>query len=227
MDEACSHSYRAFNEDGELIEMACDQWNCVQCSRALAWRWAERVRYGIALWPLRDAYFWTLTLPSWVHYASTGFRILPEMWDRFRREIQKTYPNWQYAAFVECHPHRNFIPHFHIISLSPASKRLKDIAVHAGFGYEVFDVQITSKGAASYVTKYASKQGYEMPRNFRRIRVSHSWPRLPKPAYDKQVYPIQSGESVKRYVARIAVLIGRQPGELMDKWLASKGNTAI
>lgn len=219
MNDECSHGYRAFNEGGEVIKMACDSWSCVQCARALAWRWAERVRYGIALWPLRDAYFWTLTLPGWVSSAKTGFRILPDVWDHFRREIQAIYPAWQYAAFVECHPHRHLIPHFHVISLSAAPLRLKDIAAHTGFGYQAWDVQITSQHAAGYVTKYASKQGYAMPRGFRRVRISHAWPKLPKPTYDKRVYPMQSRESVRAYLRRIATLCSIDYQEVTARWL--------
>lgn len=203
--------------------MACDNWNCVECSRAIAWRWAERVRYGISLWPLRDAYFWTLTLPAWIHFPKTGFRILPDVWDHFRRTIQKTYPHWQYAAFVECHPHRAFIPHFHVISLAAAPRRLKDLAAVSGFGYQAWDVQITSKQAAGYVTKYASKQGYVMPRGFRRVRISHAWPKLPSPEYNKRVYPMQNRESVKAYLHRVAGLTGKSYTDLLSIWLASKG----
>lgn len=226
MDEQCPHSYRAFNENAELVTMACDNWNCVHCSRVLAWRWAERVRYGVALWPLRDAYFWTLTLPGWVHYPKTGFRILPDMWDRFRREIQKRYPHWQYAAFVECHPHRNLIPHFHVVSLSPTPYRLKDLAVHCGFGHQVKDLQITGRHAANYVTKYASKQGYAMPRGFRRVRVSRHWPKLPKPEYDLNVYPMLARESVTAYIRRVAVITGASYDTLLSQWLDKTGTTA-
>lgn len=222
MHDECPHSYRAFNEDGIVIRMACDQWSCLPCAKALAWRWAERVRYGIALDGWHDAYFWTLTLPPWVQYAKTGFRLLPDMWDRFRREIQAVYQTWHYAAFVECHPQRNYIPHFHLISLSNAPYRLKDIAVHCGFGYEAWDRQITGKQAAGYVTKYVSKQGYGMPKGFRRVRISYRWPKLPKPAYDKTVYPIKTRESLKAYIRRIAVLTGRGYDELMSSWLDSK-----
>lgn len=225
--EECSHSYRAFNESGEVIRMACDSWNCEQCSRALAWRWAQRVRYGIALWPLRDAYFWTLTLPGWVEVPQTGFRILPDMWDRLRREVQRFVPVWQYAAFVECHPHRNLIPHFHIISLAPSPYRLNDLAVHCGFGYKTWERQITSQHAAAYVTKYSSKQGYVMPRGFRRIRLSHCWPRLPSPDYDQTVFPIKARESVKAYILRIGLLTKVDRVTLLARWLDKGDSTAI
>jgi hypothetical protein len=143
------------------------------------------------------------------------------MWDRFRRTIQKSYPNWQYAAFVECHPHRNNIPHYHVISLYPTPYRLKDLAVSCGFGFEAWDVPISSRGAAAYVSKYASKQGYIMPRGFRRVRVSHRWPKLPKPGYEKRVYPMGNRESVKAYIRRVASITGMKYSELLSSWLSA------
>lgn len=225
MDDKCEHNYRAFNELGEVVSMACDRWACPACARANAYRWAERIRFGISLWPLQDCYFWTLTLPGWVHNARTGFQVLPGYWDKFRREIQQTYHPWHYAAFVECHPHRAYIPHFHIISLQPSPRRLKDIAAHAGFGYQASDFQLAGKVAAWYVSKYASKQGYRMDRDFHRVRVSRSWPKLPKPAYDKRVYPMKNRESVKSYLRRVAGLTGMKYDVLLSSWLIAGRGT--
>lgn len=220
MFEECPHNHRAFNELGQLITIACDSWNCQFCQKTNSYRWAERVKYGIDLAQPRDAYMWTLTLPGWVHYASTGFRILPDLWDKFRREVQRFYPVWDYAAFVECHPVRGLIPHFHIVSLAAAPYRLKDVAKHCGFGYMAKEKQITSKGAAGYVTKYCSKQGYAMPRNFRRVRVSRGWPRLPSPLYEHTVYMKGNRESIKDYIRRIARLTGESYFDLMSEYLA-------
>lgn len=220
MYEECPHSYRAFNELGQMITIACDRWNCPYCQRANSYRWAERIKYGIQLAQPYDAYMWTLTLPAWVRSARTGFRILPDLWDRFRREVQGFYAVWDYAAFVECHPVRGLIPHFHVISLKAAPYRLKDVAKHCGFGYMATEKQITSKGAAGYVTKYCSKQGFAMDRHFRRVRVSQGWPRLPDPLYGHTVYRRLSKESVKAYIRRIAILTGEDYNVLMSTWLS-------
>lgn len=216
----CPSCQRVFNTDAELITLACDRWNCPYCSKVLAWRWAERIRYGLELAQPRSAYFWTLTLPAWVHYPKTGFRILPGLWDRLRKSVSRGAGSWSYAAFVECHPHRSLIPHYHIISLTWPHRRLKDLAVHCGFGYEAKIKQITSKGAAAYVSKYCSKQGYAMPKNFRRVRVSRDWPKLPDPGYDKEViYPL-ARESTQAYVRRVALLTGEDYNDLMSSWLS-------
>lgn len=216
----CPHSTRVFNTDGELITLACDRWGCPYCSRLVAWRWAERIRFGIELAKPQDAFLWSVTLPAWVKYPKTGFRILPALWDNLRKSIQRAYGYWDYSAFVECHPHRGKIPHFHIISFCLAPYRLKDLAVHCGFGYEADWKQITSAGGAAYVCKYASKQGYEMPKGFRRVRVSRGWPKLPAPAYDKEVIYPKARETTKAYIRRVAILTGESYNDLMSSWLS-------
>lgn len=216
----CPNAQRAFNEDGELVTLACDRWGCPYCQKVVAWRWSERVRFGIELWKPRTAYFWTLTLPAWVHYPKTGFRILPGLWANLRQSIRRDLGEWPYVAFVECHPHRALIPHFHIVSLRWEPRRLKDLAVHSGFGYEAKSFQITSKGAAIYVSKYCSKQGYAMPKNFRRVRASYDWPKLPDPGYGKRVLYRKPRESVKAYVRRVAIETGEDYNSLMSTWLS-------
>lgn len=218
MDE-CPHGYRAFNEDGIVIAMACDSWSCPVCQRVNAFRWSERIRYGLALRGERDAYFWTLTLPGYVKTSGRGFALIPDLWDRLRREIQRYYSPWDYAAFVELHPQRDRIPHFHVISLSVAPARLKDIAAHCGFGYMAKELPCTGKMAAVYVAKYCSKQGYEMPRGFRRVRISQSWPKLPAPAYEKRIYPQRSRETTQSYLRRIASTIGQRYDVLYNRWI--------
>jgi hypothetical protein len=218
-ESRCTHAKRAFNANSEIVALACDQWSCDYCRKILAWRWSQRVSYGIALWPNHRAWFWTLTLPAWVPDASTGYRILPSRWTALRQTCKRQIRDFQYAAFVECHPHRAFIPHFHIITLHQAPERLKDMAVHAGFGYQAKEQEINGRMAVNYVSKYASKQGQEMPRNFRRVRVSRDWPRLPEPLYEIPVYPMQTGEALSGYLRRMSVTLGRPMDVLRDVYL--------
>lgn len=223
MDQ-CPSAVRAFNEEGQVIAMACDEWGCPVCGPLQAWRWSRRLRYGIALCPTRTAFFWTLTLPAWVETASTGYQILPGRWDRLRRSLHSALETWDYAAFVEEHPHRHFIPHFHVVSIQKAPYRLKDLAVQCGFGYQAKEVVINGGMAASYCAKYVSKQGRQMPRNFRRVRISQGWPRLPDPLYELAVYPQQRHESIPAYLSRVAVQTGCSPQVLRERWL-DKGST--
>jgi len=217
--EECPHAKRAFNAEAQVIRLACDCWSCDYCRRILAWRWAQRIAYGIALRSDREPWFWTLTLPAWVLDAKTGYKVLPDRWDRFRREQQRGGREFCYAAFVEAHPHRGFIPHFHIITFAPASRRLKDLAVHAGFGHQAKEIEINGKIAINYVSKYASKGSDSIPRNFRRVRVSRQWPSLPKAEYPIQVYPINRNETLQDYLRRMSVALGRPVDILRHCWL--------
>jgi hypothetical protein len=179
-----------------------------------------RVRYGIALRADHDPWFWTLTLPGWVQSSAVGLRILPGRWDNFRKALQRQNPNFVYAAFVELHPHRANIPHFHVITFDPAPRRFKDLAVHCGFGHQAWEVEINGSKAISYVSKYASKQGAAMPRNFRRVRISHCWPSLPSPEYALKVYPIEKREALSAYLRRMVLTTGHPMEVLRDRWLA-------
>lgn len=215
---ACPTAQRAFNEIGEVIHIACDQWKCEYCQRVLAWRWAERVRYGIALWP-GPAYFWTLTLPGWVKNPSRGYEILPRRWQNLAQTMRRETGEFQYAAFVEAHPHRMEIPHFHVISLRKAPTRLKDMAVTAGFGHQAKELEINGRMAASYVSKYTSKQGRQMPKGFRRVRISQAWPRLPEPLYPIKVLPMKRAEPLDEYIHRVSRASHTLPSILLERWL--------
>lgn len=217
--ERCANAKRAFNANAEIVRLACDRWSCDYCRKILAWRWAQRVSYGIALRSDTEPWFWTLTLPPWVLDAKTGYKVLPGRWDTFRRELQRGYAEFSYAAFVEAHPHRSFIPHFHIITFAPAPRRLKDLAVHAGFGHQAKELEINGRVAANYVSKYASKGGGEIPAHFRRVRVSRDWPRLPSPEYAIKVYPFAPRETLSEYLRRMSITLGCALDLLRGTWL--------
>lgn len=218
--QECPYAKRAFNNLGQLITLACDRWNCPYCRRILAWRWAERVRFGIDLISRRDPLFWTLTLPGWVVQPETGYRLLPDNWNRLRQHLRREQGTFTYAAFVEPHPRRKNIPHLHVITFQWPRERLKDLAVHCGYGYQADIQQVSSAGAARYVSKYASKQELAMPKGFRRVRVSQDWPKLPEPAYEHEVIYPHPHESVKAYVRRIATLTDEDYNLLMSSWLS-------
>lgn len=216
----CPNAGRAFNEDGELITLACDRWTCEFCGHVLAWRWAERVRFGIDLARPSDPLFWTLTLPAWVRFPKTGYRLLPDCWARLRQSLRRDLGAFPYCAFVEGQPHRQYIPHFHVIAFQWPTKRLKDLAVHCGFGFEADIQQVSGPKAAAYVSKYASKQGHEMPKGFRRVRVSQDWPKLPEPLYNKCIIYPQSRESLKAYCRRVASTTGVEYSLIVARWLS-------
>lgn len=206
--EPCPFGTPAFNSEGGIDILACGSWSCPRCGVVNALHWAERVRYGIALWRPNPAYFWTLTLPGWVMEPTKGYRELPKRFKGFRQSLTRAMGAWYYVAFVEEHPHRNFIPHFHIISLQKSPGRINDLANHSGFGYKASESEINGPKAAWYVSKYTTKQGYRMPRGFRRVRACQAWPVLPSPIYETTVFPMYSNETTEAYIARVSMLVG-------------------
>lgn len=213
----CPTGMRAFNANGDIVRLACDQWKCDSCRKVLSYRHATRVRYGIALWP-DEAYFWTLTLPGHIKNAYFGFHVLKHAWKNLRQTVQRYYGEFQYAAFVEIHPKRTGIAHFHIVSLCPCPGRIKDVAIHSGFGHQATEALVEGREAAYYVAKYTSKQGAQMPKGFRRVRYSRDWPSLPDALYDVAVYPLQKGEALTEYLERVFSLTGLLPSAGLVLW---------
>jgi len=174
-----------FNNDGKIAPLFCGKWSCETCRVDLAKQWAWRASLHINnVQP--QCYFWTLTLRSDVRTAVQGFTLLPKNWDSLRKTVSRKTGKWSYLAFVECHPNRTGIPHFHCLSLTPApvvgahiSNPIKDLAWQAGFGFMATEEIIQGWKAAWYVAKYASKHDPAIPRNFRRCRCSRDWAKLP------------------------------------------------
>lgn len=213
----CPTGMRMFNAEGNVIRLACDRWSCDHCRKVLSYRWATRIRYGLALWdgPSRH---WTLTLSGKVKSPVFAFGILGECWDNLRKTMQRACGTWNYAAFVELHPSRAGIAHFHVVSLADCPGRLKDVAHHAGFGYQAKDDPITGRGASYYVSKYTSKQGEDMPKGFRRVRLSRGWPSLPEAAYDVALLIPEKHEDLPEYFLRVAATTGLSSMDVAARW---------
>jgi len=181
-----------FNEHGKAVPLLCGKWSCENCRNTLAKQWAYRASQHINNVD-KQAYFWTLTLRSSVRTPYQGFRAIPTAWDNLRKTMQRETGKWSYLAFVECHPRRDKIPHFHVLSLTQSpvvghhkTMPIKDLAWRSGFGYIALEQAVAGWKAAWYVAKYASKHDPSIPRNFRRCRCSRDWAKLPEvnlPAY--------------------------------------------
>jgi hypothetical protein len=207
---------KAFNTKGKVVTVYCGLWSCKRCQKVLARQWAWRVRIHVDK-AGKPAYFWTLTLRPSVRSAAQGFRVLPRLWDTFRKVVQRTSGKWEYVAFVEGQPKRGNIPHFHIISMSKAPKRLKDIAMYAGFGHQAKEKRVDGPGAASYVAKYASKQNEDTPKGFRRVRASRSWSKLPEGEFDGFIVKAYT-ETLASYLLRVNELTGISLEDLLQRW---------
>jgi hypothetical protein len=121
---------------------------------------------------------------------------------------------WSYLAFVECHPKRLSIPHFHVLSLTAApvvgshiTNPLKDLAWQAGFGFMATEEVVASWKAAWYVAKYASKTDPAIPPRFRRCRTSRDWAKLPDREMASFLVKARS-EHLSEYLTRVSEATG-------------------
>lgn len=206
----------AFNHKGECVAIPCGQWSCPYCAKRNAGKWAWRVSLHIKKRG-KPAYFWTLTLRGKYKTAEQGYKALPKLWDAFRKIIQRYVGTWEYVAFVEGQPKRVGMPHFHIISMKKSPKRLKDLAMQAGFGYQAKEQRVNSAKAAWYVAKYASKTDPRIPKNFRRVRSSQRWHKLPE-FKGHELYVKGRNESLTEYLIRVSDGTGKDIDNLLLSW---------
>lgn len=209
----------AFNQRGLVVGIPCGQWGCTHCAKHLARMWAWRVKLHCQAHPEQQPYFWTLTLRGKYHTAEQGFKVLPRLWDAFRVSVQRQVHgvSWSYCAFVEGQPQRDYMPHFHIISMVKAPRRLKDMAMEAGFGYQASETAVTTAKAASYCAKYASKISPAVPKGFRRVRCSQDWAKLP--VYEAAPLLVKSrDEFLWQFLWRVSEISGVSLEDLEVRW---------
>jgi len=213
----------AFDVNGKVVALWCGKWSCERCQKINAKLWAWRASLHINNAD-RTAYHWTLTLRSSVRTPYQGFKVIPKLWDNMRKIVQRQTGKWSYMAFVECHPKRSKIPHFHVLSLTPSpalgthkAEPLKDLAYMAGFGYMATESEVQGYKAAYYVAKYASKHDTAMPRNFRRVRTSQDWAKLPEVLLDP--YLVKShDENVSEFLLRVNTQTNVDIDTLYIRW---------
>lgn len=208
-----------FDHDAVLRPIFCGSWKCPVCRRRNAAHWAMRVKFGMNEIGRPIAFFWTMTMPGTVLSPVMAYEKIPGMWDSLRKSVQRSvYPRaFMYCAFVEGQPHRQDMPHFHIITFNswPGNwKRFKDFACHFGFGHQSVSDVVTSGEAASYVAKYASKDAQSMPRNFRRVRISQEWPEQEFLPY----FVKANTETTLTFLTRVSEDLRAPIQTLYDRW---------
>lgn len=223
-------AFYAFNEQGKVVGVSCGSWTCPRCAKHLArmWAWRAKIQVNAAEEPY---YFWTLTLRGKYHTPEQGFKALPRLWDTFRKIIQrllkkKQVKRWSYLAFVEGQPKRQYMPHFHILSSHKSPKRLKDLAMQAGFGYQAKEKRLNGLQAAAYVAKYASKQSDKTPKKFRRVRASRDWAKLPD--YEgKPLFVKARDETLTAYLMRVHEATDVDMDTLLERWRLAELREAL
>jgi len=168
---------------------------------------------------------WTLTLGSQYKTRQQGYAALKKLWDSLRKVVQRKLlklpsnqgKKWTYLAFVEEQPKNRKMPHFHILTNIAAPYRIKDFAVHNGFGHQATEKPVDSRKAAYYVTKYTSKGDPNMPKSFRRVRASQNWKKLPPYEGDKLIVKSKN-EFLSDYLLRVSAATDIAIEYLYEQW---------
>jgi hypothetical protein len=208
-----------FTRAGTIKAITCGMWACPTCRAKLAAEWSKRAYLHVHAHN-DEAYCWHLTLRPDVQNAYQGYLVIKVAWDNLRKQVQRRLGKFSYLAAVEAHPRRHKIPHFHIVTLTPSPERLKDLAYHAGFGYIAKEEKIFSERGAAYVTKYASKYDPSIPKNFRRVRTSQDWAKLPPYAGAPLLVKART-ETLASFIIRCAMQIEEEPEILLRRYKAA------
>lgn len=225
----------AFNSMGNTTYIFCGTWACPRCRSRIAGRWAKRTELGLASFAETgegDAWFLTLTLGSLYRTPQEGYAAIPRLWDTTRKAYQRYYGSFTYLAFVEGQAKRGGMPHFHIVTpVEPPTKRgrlgyvtrrgVHDFAVAYGWGYQAKLELVTGSQAAVYVSKYTSKGDPSMPRNFRRVRASRDFPKLPDLDGLRLLVPSR-GEDIDHFIDRVSFETGVNQDDLYPRWAAAQ-----
>jgi len=162
----------------------CDQWDCPECAERMADRWKLRAQIGVRAMLAAGETVDFVTITS--HEKLTSFEATEAVWRHawamLYNAVKRRKDDLKY--FIVPEKHKDGRMHIHIIWNAGVTKRwLKDNARRRGLGYQVDVSHVTTWGSAvKYVTKYLSKNlGQEMPKRFRRVRVSQNWPDVPPP----------------------------------------------
>jgi hypothetical protein len=189
-----------------IVQGCCNNWQCARCGQIRARHEYGRIVSGARELAAagHELYFWTLTcrgrdMPleqAESDYLTWTNRLLNAASMKAKREGDF----WAYVQITE--RQRRQHPHSHIISTYAPSDAMPTIKIkngkprevlqsawfaaqneRAGLGsqHEITRID-TPEAAAVYVSKYLFKDSMTTawPKNWRRVRYSRSWPKLPE-----------------------------------------------
>lgn len=162
----------------------CDQWNCEECSRRMTDSWILRAEIGarVLIKDSKRVDFVTITSHEKLKSFAATETVWRSAWRMLYAALKRQNPAMQYMIIPEKHEDGRM--HVHALWSAGVTERwLKDNGRKRGLGYmsEVDNVK-TPHAAVKYVTKYIGKSlGDDVPKRFRRVRVSQGWAEIPKP----------------------------------------------
>lgn len=162
----------------------CDSWKCAECSKRMAEKWVLRAEIGVRGYIGAGQHVDFITITS--HEKLTSFAATEAVWRKawpvLYAALKRRSTDLQY--FIVPEKHKDGRMHVHALwNANVSQKWLKDNARRRGLGYQAKCKPVTSAhSAVSYVGKYIGKSlGGDVPKRFRRVRVSSGWPEIPLP----------------------------------------------
>jgi len=166
----------------------CKMWSCPYCAEVNKNLWIMRAFHGAAV--LMDGEikpqdnlisFLTLTSERSLGPAAS-IAVFGSAWNLLRLRARRSAPQGQYLLVPERHKDGRL--HAHAIeTFNLGTRWWKDNAAEVGLGYIAEeDVARSAAGAAYYAGKYLAKSldVTTWPKNWRRVRTSRGWPKLPE-----------------------------------------------
>jgi hypothetical protein len=147
-------------------------------------RWVLRAQIGVRQYIGAGQHVDFITITSHEKlpdFASTE-RVWSKAWPVLYAALKRQSSKFQF--FIVPEKHKDGRMHVHALwTANVTQKWVKDNARKRGLGYQAKVKTVSDAGkAVSYVGKYVGKSlGDDIPKRFRRVRVSQGWPKIPKP----------------------------------------------
>lgn len=174
-----------------ITQADCKMWACTECAEKMRARWVLRAEIGVREFLHDDIRVDFITITSnekLTNFAQTEY-VWRDAWAKLYAALKRKNKALEY--FIVPERHKDERMHVHALWTASVTKKwLKDNARKRGLGFmaDVTEVK-TVKGATGYVTKYVGKDlGEDVPKGFRRVRVSQGWAQIPKPETEHNLY---------------------------------------
>jgi len=204
----------------------CDSWLCPECAERMRQRWVLRAQIGVRQFisASQRVDFVTITGHEALKSFAATERVWREAWPVLYAALKRQNRALQFIVIPE--KHHDGRMHVHSLWTAGVSQRwLKDNARARGLGYKASVTRVgNALTAGAYVTKYIGKSlGDDVPKRFRRVRVSRGWPEIPAPLTDTQLlrweYVASNGALERIYAecrAKNINLIDLHTGQVFD-----------
>jgi len=162
----------------------CDSWNCPECAARMAENWKMRAMIGVRQYIAAGLHVDFITITSHEKlpdFAATE-RVWREAWPVLYAALKRRAIKLEY--FIVPEQHKDGRMHIHALWTADVTQKwLKDNARKRGLGYQCKRKPVLDPlNAVRYVGKYIGKSlGEDVPKRFRRVRVSQGWPEIPLP----------------------------------------------